>query len=980
MAPQKFIGGAERARRQAQSRGWEPPSQRKRRLERESEQNQRQRSNKTRRRREISVPLSTKKLRSSERFFASLLDAPNYRKASISGLVTISERLGLGPPPLYRYHDNGTINPALPHTDNPQRFFASRAILVMEEARHELEEAFHKKQNSSWIEMRPISFDLDEKRTGFLKVGLQKASGRFSPEDVLQQRPGSCFEMEIKNKSTREQVTMLCSVAPGKPGSKLVLTIYGRASIDRLLSLLCGDDLEDPLTVAVAELWWNIRFITSLLSHCRQFEACDFGCSRHHKRAALLKEIMGQKRATHIRFGDSDNSEKEEIVGYIAEDGDYVEDDDNKSDRQPNDCDNTACEKEKQHSKLHLTMSSFTGLKAPNPTQQMAADKFCNSEESNPTLELIQGPPGTGKTTFVVSVLARLLCEASKRKRRILVTAPTNKAVGVIAKRFLESCPGLLDQHGVPISMIGVKDKLLEPDDDGNVDRNLKRIFCYTWLDTLAEDYESLQLSLTMEANRSSLVCTPGNRSLSAWIPKASPSSKNETFMVGDDSDSDTEDEEEKESSNRPAFQGIHLNERSASSEKAKGLCLRLIRNLPHWSEASGAANLSRKIVGFLEEDGDIDAASAYITTLVKILKDDESKDDESNCGDEDDDDNCDDKRGIRAAAAIPALLATARIVFCTLSTAGTSLMKQTRRFDDLIVDEAAAATEPELLIPLYVDPHRLLVVGDPKQLPATVSSPLAEQLGLGRSLHERLTVDLGRPQTMLDVQYRMKPEIAKFPSQRFYGGKLVDGENVKEATYGSLLSSSSSSNGWDLVQGTPPFCFFQVNGKEEQSHTGSYYNKEEACALVTLLKAIRHRLHQREKTWSSPDTIRVITFYSAQVAVLRQALRREGLQGVLVATVDSSQGCEADLVVLSFVRTTRAGFLRDDRRLNVALTRARHKLVCLGNVTNSNWALGESSSTTLTNLLGEANARGCVSMALAEGKPLWRKTSASYK
>ena len=225
--------------------------------------------------------------------------------------------------------------------------------------------------------MRPISFDLDEKRTGFLKVGFQKASGRFSPEEVFQQRPGSCFEMEIKNKSTREQVTILCSVAPGKPGSKLVLTIYERASIDRLLLLLCGDDSKDPLAASAADLRWNIRFITSLLSHCRQFEACDFGCSRHHKRAALLKEIMGQKRATHIRFADSDNSENEEIVGYIAEDGVYVEDD-NSSDRQSNDCDNTACKKEKQHSKLHLTMSSFTGLKALNHTQQMAADKFCS--------------------------------------------------------------------------------------------------------------------------------------------------------------------------------------------------------------------------------------------------------------------------------------------------------------------------------------------------------------------------------------------------------------------------------------------------------------------------------------------------------------------------------------------------------------------------------------------------------------------------
>ena len=176
-------------------------------------------------------------------------------------------------------------------------------------------------------------------------------------------------------------------------------------------------------------------------------------------------------------------------------------------------------------------------------------------------------------------------------------------------------------------------------------------------------------------------------------------------------------------------------------------------------------------------------------------------------------------------------------------------------------------------------------------------------------------------------------------------------------------------------METTRPFCFFQVNGKELQSHTGSYYNMEEAFALVTLLKAIRSRSpleKEKSPSWCSPDKIRVITFYSAQVVALRQVLRKEGLSRVLVATVDSSQGCEADLVVLSFVRTTGAGFLRDDRRMNVALTRARHKLVCLGNVTDSAWALGRcatSSSSTLTNLLCHARTRGCLSMALVEKK-----------
>ena len=142
----------------------------------------------------------------------------------------------------------------------------------------------------------------------------------------------------------------------------------------------------------------------------------------------------------------------------------------------------------------------------------------------------------------------------------------------------------------------------------------------------------------------------------------------------------------------------------------------------------------------------------------------------------------------------------------------------------------------------------------------------------------------------------------------------------------------------------------------------------------MKLLKSIRaNHSHQTKNTtaWCSPVKLRVITFYSAQVATLRQILRKEGLQGVLVATVDSSQGCEADLVVLSFVRTTGAGFLRDDRRMNVGLTRARHKLICLGDLTNSTWSLGHSttSSSTLMNLIQDVKSRGCLSLAFTATK-----------
>ena len=108
-------------------------------------------------------------------------------------------------------------------------------------------------------------------------------------------------------------------------------------------------------------------------------------------------------------------------------------------------------------------------------------------------------------------------------------------------------------------------------------------------------------------------------------------------------------------------------------------------------------------------------------------------------------------------------IICSAHVIFCTLSSAGTQVLKKaTISVDDLIVDEAAAATEPELYIPFQFSPKRLLAVGDPRQLPATVLSQRAVRLGLSKSLHERLMYDCDKDYVMLTVQYRMKPAISQ--------------------------------------------------------------------------------------------------------------------------------------------------------------------------------------------------------------------------
>lgn len=165
-----------------------------------------------------------------------------------------------------------------------------------------------------------------------------------------------------------------------------------------------------------------------------------------------------------------------------------------------------------------------------------------------------------------------------------------------------------------------------------------------------------------------------------------------------------------------------------------------------------------------------------------------------------------------------------------------------------------------------------------------------------------------GATHTMLNVQYRMHPEISTFPNKEFYNGKL---KNADDDHFGD-----------NLKHGKKPYQFLTVSGYEERNGRGSYFNKFEAKEIVLQVKALNSYLG-----------IQIITFYSGQVEVIQRELEYHGLSHVSVATVDSMQGSESDIVFVSFVRTNRAsiGFLRDPRRINVAITRAKQKLICVG-------------------------------------------------
>jgi senataxin len=277
------------------------------------------------------------------------------------------------------------------------------------------------------------------------------------------------------------------------------------------------------------------------------------------------------------------------------------------------------------------------------------------------------------------------------------------------------------------------------------------------------------------------------------------------------------------------------------------------------------------------------------------------------------------------------AIMEDASIICTTLAFSGSyAFTRLARKFDVVVVDEAAQAVEPSVLIPFtHGETKQVFLVGDPVQLPATVISQRALQQGYSESLFNRLQT-AGHPVHILDTQYRMHPLISEFPARNFYSGvALQDGENVERDTTARWHSSPAFQ----------PLVFYDVPGKEHSPEgSSSIQNVAEAQVVVSLYRELVHR----NPGLKTKPSIAVISPYKAQVGLLRklflQALGPSKLRMVDVNTIDGFQGREKDITIFSTVRTkTRGGnigFVADERRINVGLTRARTCLLVVGNAT----------------------------------------------
>ena len=272
-------------------------------------------------------------------------------------------------------------------------------------------------------------------------------------------------------------------------------------------------------------------------------------------------------------------------------------------------------------------------------------------------------------------------------------------------------------------------------------------------------------------------------------------------------------------------------------------------------------------------------------------------------------------------------LFGEARVIACTLVGSAHRLLDG-QKFGTLFIDEAAQALEAACWIPIRRC-SRVILAGDHCQLPPTVKSIAALKAGLGKTLMERIVENKPEVVTLLRMQYRMNEEIMRFSSDWFYGNQV---ESAPEVKYRSILDLDVPMEWVDTSE---------LDIREQfVGESFGRINKAEAELTLLTLQQYFERIGKTRVLNERLD-VGVISPYRAQVQYLRSQLKKKEYfkpfrHLITVNTVDGFQGQERDIIVISLVRSNdegQIGFLRDLRRMNVAITRARMKLIILGDV-----------------------------------------------
>ncbi|XP_047071019.1 uncharacterized protein LOC124679269 [Lolium rigidum] len=516
-------------------------------------------------------------------------------------------------------------------------------------------------------------------------------------------------------------------------------------------------------------------------------------------------------------------------------------------------------------------------------------------------MKLIWGPPGAGKTKMVSALLWALAC----LKCRTLTCAPTNVAVTGVCTHFLRILKDFgehIDEKGLPTSL-------------GDV-----LLFGNKYSMDITEDLQEVFLDFRVEE----LVrCFSP---LSGWKYRlASMVSFFEDCGSGSQYDMLFEDNG---SSDHMCFSEF-LKKQFDVTAKALSRCI-----MNSWIHLPGSCfscdNVSSisKLFNILKK---IDALLCDVNLTDESLK-----------------------RGLGGFSTENSVFVQP-IPFIEKELDGASSYRlhnmDIAPLDVLIVDEAAQVWECELVIPLRLHSMKhVVLVGDDCQLSAMVKSQVCKEAGFGTSLFQRLVM-LNFEKYLLNIQYRMDPCISLFPVAQFYKRKIVDGPNVSSPLYNKAYTS--------LPFGSYTFINV-VDGREDKEGTrNSWRNMVEVAVVLHLIQTIF-------KSWERSGqglSIGVVSPYNSQVDEIKHRLGKkyDTCDGfcVRIKSIDGFQGQEDDVIILSTVRSNgrgAVGFLADNQRTNVALTRARH---CL-------WIVGDAntlskSGTVWTDIVDDAKRRNCI-------------------
>ena len=282
-------------------------------------------------------------------------------------------------------------------------------------------------------------------------------------------------------------------------------------------------------------------------------------------------------------------------------------------------------------------------------------------------------------------------------------------------------------------------------------------------------------------------------------------------------------------------------------------------------------------------------------------------------------------------------ILTDSKIIFTTLNSSSLKILKTLKnKISYLIIDESTQASEIQTILPLSLNPEKIFLFGDTKQLSPTTFHILSKEININRSLFERLE-KIGYESFLLNYQYRMVPKICKFPNQYFYWNKLKNSLNVQKINY----IDNNIKKFIDRVLYDKNLVFYNTIGITRKNNN-SYYNLKEIEKIYNLVKKMDNY---------NIKNIGIISPYREQIKNIKKKLSNLKLPVECeINTIDGFQGKEKKIIILSCVKSVKEfsgeicpiGFLSDKKRLNVAITRSKFCLIIFGNVntlkTNETW------------------------------------------